>query len=137
MRKIQIPFEITATGHLVVTLEYQSRPLRLLLDTASGANVLSEKSASQLKLQQNSLESDVRGLGTSNYKKAALDSLNVSYRSRNIELTDLIAMDLSNVNPAGGDKGMDGLLGSPFFRAYNAVIDFSTKQLTIDAAASP
>jgi hypothetical protein len=32
---------------------------------------------------------------------------------------------------AGGDNIIHGLLGSPFFRKYQAVLDFGTNTLTI------
>ena len=40
-------------------------------------------------------------------------------------------MDLSHVEVAGGMKGVDGLLGSPFFRTHKVRIDFATNRLVL------
>ncbi|WP_409425252.1 MULTISPECIES: hypothetical protein [unclassified Pseudoalteromonas] len=47
------------------------------------------------------------------------------------ESTEFVSLNLDDVQPAGGDDIIHGLLGSPFFRKYQAVLDFGTDTLTI------
>jgi hypothetical protein len=128
---VAIPFEISPTGHQIVTLMYDEKPIRLILDTAAGANVISEKAAGKFNLKLMESGQKAAGLGTSGHAVEYVDPITVTAGTTKLRLQDLISLDLSHVEAAGEPAGIDGLLGSPFFRKYKAKIDFQEKQVII------
>jgi hypothetical protein len=110
---------------------YDEKPIRLILDTAAGANVVSQKAAAkfQLKLTDSGLKA--AGLGTSGHAVEDVDPITVAAGETKLRVQDLVSLDLSHVEAAGKPAGIDGLLGSPFFRKYKAKIDFEEKQVII------
>ena len=128
---LSIPFEISPTGHQIVTLQYKGKPIRMILDTAAGANVFSKKSTKKLRLKVKKTEEKAAGLGTRGHAMTRVDSLEVSSGKQKLSLDNLVSLDLSHTEAAGGKKAADGLLGSPFFQTYNAQIDFATNQLIL------
>lgn len=129
--ELSIPFELSATGHQIVTLSYGKDSIRMLLDTGAGANVFSQKAAKKLGLTVQESGDTVSGLGTKEHAMAHISPLIVASGDEKMILQHLVSMDLSHVEAAGGDKGIDGLLGSPFFREYKAKIDFEMNQVTL------
>lgn len=103
----------------------------MILDTAAGANVFSEKSAKRLKLTVKDKGEKAAGLGTQGHAMAEVSPIVVVSGEEQLTLRDLVSLNLSNVEAAGGKKGIDGLLGSPFFQTYKAQIDFTSNTLTI------
>ena len=57
------PFEISPTGHQVVTLQYNGKRIRMILDTAAGANVFSRKAAKKPEPTLKGSELQAAGLG--------------------------------------------------------------------------
>ncbi len=128
---LSIPFEISPTGHQVVTLMYGKKPIRMILDTAAGANVVSQKAAKKLELTVNDAGGKAAGLGTQGHAMARVSPIIVASGKKKLMLQNLVSMDLSHVKMAGGSKGIDGLLGSPFFQEYKAKIDFEMNRVTL------
>ncbi len=55
----------------------------------------------------------------------------VEFGSALFESPAFVSLNLDHVQVAGGEKGVHGLLGSPFFIQYQAVIDFSKNRLEL------
>ena len=137
---LHIPFTITTTGHLLVKLNCGDRELRMILDTGSGANVLTHKVANAITTvtqKAGKKKATAAGLGTQTQKVTMLTPVTVSYAKRSFVLDNLEATDLSNVQAAGGKQGIDGLLGSPFFRKYRVKIDYSKNELSFSVPLHP
>lgn len=130
--ELSIPFEISPTGHPVVTLMYGEKPIRMILDTAAGANVFSQKATTRLELTVKNSDEKAAGLGTQAYAMAEVSPIVVALGEKKLRLQDLITMDLSHVEVAGGGKGFDGLLGSPFFREFRVKIDFGNNTIALN-----
>lgn len=128
--EVSIPFTISPTGHQIVVLKHGDKDVRMILDSAAGANVLSLKAAYKLQLELKDSTETASGIGTKEHAMTSLSPLKVSYAEHDFMLNNLVAMDLTHVEIAGGEEGADGLLGSPFFRANKAKIDFKTNLLT-------
>lgn len=129
--EVLIPFEYSDTGHQIVVLEYRDETIRMILDTAAGANVFSEKSSQRLGLSLLESEETVSGLGTKEHAIEKIEPIEVTFGKSNLLLENMLSMDLSHVEAAGGSEGIDGLLGSPFFRNYKARLDFEARMLTL------
>ena len=128
--EISIPFIISSTGHPIVTLKHGKKTLRMIIDTAAGANILSVKSAKKLKLKLKPSSGKAAGLGTAGHAMSNLDPITVLFNKDTFTLYNLMSLNLSHVQIAGGKKGVDGLLGYPFFKANNASVDYKTNLLT-------
>ncbi|MEI6240269.1 MAG: aspartyl protease family protein [Planctomycetia bacterium] len=128
-RQLSIPFEISATGTPLVTVTCGKRTLRMIVDTAAEANVLTPAATAALGLAAQETSETAAGLGASSVAVSRLRSVALSVPTGTFDLEDLAVLDLSVVQEAGGEGGVDGLLGSPFFRQHDAQIDYATKQL--------
>lgn len=134
--EISIPFEITATGHQAVTLMYGEKKIRMILDTAAGANVFSREAIEKMGVETKDSLETVSGLGTAAQDTTEVPPLTLVYGETKLPIENAISIDLSHVKAAGGEEGLDGLLGSPFFKLYKAKIDFSTRKLVLSIDAS-
>ena len=76
-------------------------------------------------------EENAAGLGTADHEMGLIDVLKFELAGQLFESTEFVSLNLDHVQPAGGDNIIHGLLGSPFFRKYQAVLDFGTDTLTI------
>lgn len=135
---VQIPFTISETGHPLVMLTCGDRTLRMVLDTAAGANVLTPSVVKSLGSSveiTNKKAGKAAGLGTKGYSTMTLTPIQISSPKATFLLDDLVAIDLSHVQKAGGKEGIDGLLGAPFFRKNLAVIDYSKNVLSFRVSA--
>ena len=65
-----------------------------------------------------------------------IDVLKFELAGQLYESTEFVSLNLDHIQVAGGDKIIHGLLGSPFFRKYQAILDFSTNTLTISERLS-
>jgi hypothetical protein len=52
------------------------------------------------------------------------------------ESTQFLSLNRDHVKAAGGGNTIYGLLGSPFFRKYQAILNFGTHTLTISEPLS-
>lgn len=134
--EISIPFEITATGHQVVTLMYGQKKIRMILDTAAGGNVFSQETIEKLGVETKDSPEKAAGLGTAAHDMEEVPTLALVYGETKLLIENAFSMNLSHVKPAGGKEGVDGLLGSPFFILHKAKIDFSTRKLVLSIDAS-
>lgn len=75
-------------------------------------------------------EENAAGLGTSEHEMGLIEVLKFELAGQSLESTEFFSLNLDHVQVAGGDNIIHGLLGSPFFRKYQAVLDFGTNTLT-------
>ena len=116
-----IDFESGPRGHILVPGRINGSDTGVFaLDTGAGSNVIHPRFARQLGLD-NGETVDVNGAhSTTSGTKTELASLQVgSLRATDVEA---LIWDLSHVE--GPDMQLDGILGAPFLRQYDVMIDF-------------
>ncbi|WP_276755232.1 retropepsin-like aspartic protease [Pseudoalteromonas marina] len=105
--------------------------VNLILDTAAGASVLDRACIKKLGIQEELSEENAAGLGTAEHEMGLIDVVKFELAGQLYESTQFVSLDLDHVQAAGGGNSIHGLLGSPFFRKYQAILDFGTNTLTI------
>ena len=131
VKTTSLKFEVTETGHQIIQAKINGHKVNLILDTAAGASVLDRACIKKLGIQEKLSEENAAGLGTADHEMGLLDVLKFELAGQLYESTEFVSLNLDHVQPAGGDKIIHGLLGSPFFRKYQVVLDFGTDTLTI------
>lgn len=127
--KTVIEFEISETGHQIVEAKINGKLLRFILDTGAGASVLDRGCLSELGIEEKLNDENAAGLGTSDHAMGDIEVDSIEFGNALFESPDFVSLD--HVQVAGGEKGVHGLLGSPFFTQYQAVIDFSKNRLEL------
>jgi len=139
-KRIEIPFRITSSGHLVLDAAISNKKTRFVIDTAAAKSVIDAQEVDKLKIRKrkNSKNDKVSGLGTSNHTMERLPPFVIEIGRATITDSSFISLDLSHVKKAGGRGGLHGLLGSDFLRTYRAIINYekSLLSLTLSADAS-
>ena len=128
--KTVIEFEISETGHQIVEAKINGKLLRFILDTGAGTSVLDRGCLSELGIEEK-LNDNAAGLGTSDHAMGDREVDSIEFGNALFESPDFVSLNLDHVQVAGGEKGVHGLLGSPFFTQYQAVIDFSKNRLEL------
>ncbi|NWL16114.1 hypothetical protein FHG08_10470 [Pseudoalteromonas sp. Scap03] len=131
VKTTSLKFDVTETGHQIIQAKINGHKVNLILDTAAGASVLDRACIKKLGIQEKLSEENAAGLGTADHEMGLLDVLKFELAGQLYESTEFVSLNLDHVQPAGGDKIIHGLLGSPFFRKYQVVLDFGTDTLTI------
>jgi hypothetical protein len=126
-----IPFLISKTGHIIVKVKINNKDACLVIDTAAGASVIHTKQIKYLGLKAIKGNVQVKGLGTSSHAMKRLKVSEMTIGKKKYLMSSFIALDLSHVEQAGGDKGFHGLLGSPFLQKYGAIINYEEKTLSL------
>ena len=131
--RIAVPFEISKSGHQVVTVVSRGRTLRLMLDTGSSGNILTAAAADRLGLRATSDAGTASGLGSTSYRLRRLDApLVVDAEGARFEVNRMTSLDLIFAGDDAGEETFDGLLGSPFFLAHRVTIDFAARRIVFD-----
>ena len=131
VKTASLKFEVTETGHQIIQAKINEHKVNLILDTAAGASVLDRACIKKLGIEEVFSEENAAGLGTSEHEMGLIELLKFELAEQFFESTEFVSLNLDHVQPAGGDNIIHGLLGSPFFRKYQAVLDFGTNTLTI------
>ncbi|MDN3396576.1 MULTISPECIES: retropepsin-like aspartic protease [unclassified Pseudoalteromonas] len=131
VKTTSLKFEVTETGHQIIQVKINGHKVNLILDTAAGASVLDRACIKKLGIQEKLSEENAAGLGTADHEMGLIEVLKFELAGQLFESTEFVSLNLDHVQPAGGDNIIHGLLGSPFFRKYQAVLDFGTDTLTI------
>ncbi|KYL34778.1 hypothetical protein A2I98_09670 [Pseudoalteromonas agarivorans] len=131
-----LQFEVTETGHQIIQAKINGYTVRLILDTAAGASVLDRACINKLGIQEELSEENAAGLGTAKHEMGLIDVLKFELAGQLYESTEFVSLNLDHVQAAGGGDTIHGLLGSPFFRKYQALLDFGTNTLTISEPLS-
>ena len=136
VKTTSLKFEVTETGHQIIQAKINGHTVCLILDTAAGASVLDRACINKLGIQEKLSEENAAGLGTAKHEMGLIDVLKFELAGQLYESTEFVSLNLDHIQVAGGDKIIHGLLGSPFFRKYQAILDFSTNTLTISERLS-
>ena len=126
-----INFDISASGHQIITVKINNYPLRFILDTAAGSSVLDRACLSRLGISEVLSDENAAGLGTKDHAMGAIDVEAIQIGNTYFKSPAFISLDLDHVQVAGGEEGVHGLIGAPFFMQYDAVIDFSNNTLVL------
>ena len=131
VKTTSLKFEVTETGHQIIQAKINGHKVNLILDTAAGASVFDRGCIKKLGIQEKLSEENAAGLGTADHEMGLIEVLKFELAGQLFESTEFVSLNLDHVQVAGGDNIIHGLLGSPFFRKYQAVLDFGTDTLTI------
>ena len=129
--KTIIEFEISQTGHQIIEAKINGKSLRFILDSAAGSSVLDRACLIELGIEETLNVENAAGLGTSDHAMGDIEVHSIELGNALFESPDFVSLNLDHVQVAGGEKGVHGLLGSPFFIQYQAVIDFSKNRLEL------
>lgn len=132
-RRVEIPFIISNTGHLLIdALLNKNHKVKLILDTAAGANVIDAKAAKNLNLKTKDNKGLTgAGLGVSEQKMSFISVDQIQLGDAVYLNPEFMSIDLHHVMAAGGGSEIHGLLGAPFFKKYQAIIDYEKNMLSI------
>ncbi|MEL0646834.1 retropepsin-like aspartic protease [Pseudoalteromonas agarivorans] len=130
-KKAIIKFEMSQTGHQIVNAKINGKPLRLILDTAAGSSVLDKACLNDLNIKETLSDENAAGLGTSEHAIGNIEISEIELAGVVYKNPSFVSLNLDHVQVAGGEKGVHGLLGSPFFSQYKAVINFENHTLEI------
>ncbi|MDO7084406.1 aspartyl protease family protein [Pseudocolwellia sp. AS88] len=131
VKKTLLEFEISETGHQFVEAKINGKLLRFILDTAAGASVLDRACLSELGIEEKTNKENAGGLGTSDHEMGDIEVPAIELGGTLYENPSFISLNLEHVQVAGGEKGVHGLLGSPFLSKYKAVIDFGVNKIVL------
>jgi predicted aspartyl protease len=122
------PFNYIKGTHMVglpVTINGQG-PFEFVLDTGAGGTVITPKLANELKLNLNPFEGICRGIGgDAGGYLATLEQVSVG--GVNAEEHPVIVVDMEKISPKC-HLIPDGILGYPFLKQFEFVIDYPQKQ---------
>ncbi|MDC9497479.1 MULTISPECIES: retropepsin-like aspartic protease [unclassified Pseudoalteromonas] len=136
VKTTSLKFEVTETGHQIIQAKINGHTVCLILDTAAGASVLDRACINKLGIQEKLSEENAAGLGTAKHEMGLIDVFKFELAGQLYQSTEFVSLNLDHVQAAGGGDTIHGLLGSPFFRKYQARLDFSTNTLTISEPLS-
>jgi len=130
-KKAIIKFEMSETGHQIVNAKINGKPLRLILDTAAGSSVLDKSCLNDLNIIETLSDENAAGLGTSEHVMGNIVVSEIELAGVVYKNPSFVSLNLDHVQVAGGEEGVHGLLGSPFFSQHKCVIDFENHTLEL------
>ena len=137
-----VPLEIQAIEedgfHLMVKVEVNGIPARMLVDTGASRSVFDQERIGRFfeempDMAENQQKST--GLGTRDMQSQALYLNTLSIGELIIRKYPAVVLDMSHVNISYSELGMepiDGVLGSDILMKYGAVIDYGKRILRIN-----
>lgn len=126
-----LEFEVSDTGHQIVEAKINGKLLYFILDTAAGASVINRAYLAELGIHETISKECAAGLGTSEHEMGEIVVPGIELGGKLFEYQEFISLNLDHVQVVGGEKGIHGLLGSPFFTKHEAVIDFGTNRVAL------
>ncbi len=129
--RMTIPFSISKTGHMLVTVTINDKKARFVVDTAAGASVIHTKQIKFLGLKTTKGNAKVRGLGTSTHTMENVNIPIMTIGKTQYRNPFFVALDLSHVEIAGDKDGFHGLIGSPFLQKYAAIINYEERTISL------
>ncbi|MGJ1446216.1 aspartyl protease family protein [Sphingobacterium spiritivorum] len=132
---ISIPFtllNLQGDGyHIILEVEIFNRSFNMVLDTGASKTVLDKTTVISSGLAEKDLQStDIlsTGLGTNSMESFILHLPKLRIREWEIKKVDVAVLDLSSINYAYEQMGIDpviGVLGGDILTRYGAVIDYN------------
>jgi len=129
--RIAVPFVITRTGHILVTVKINDKDANFVVDTAAGVSVIHTKQIKTLDLKASKGNAQVTGLGTASYVMKNVNVPTMTIGGIEYQKPFFVALDLSHVELATGNKDLHGLLGSTFLQKYAAIINYEAKTISL------
>jgi len=131
-----VPFEIAATGHLIVEVSVNGQQAeRFLIDTAAGISLLDIASARRLGVEirpRHARGSKIAGLGGKGHKRLrGVDIDDLELGMAVIPSPEFYATDLSQLSKLLRAGQLIGILGSDFLRDHHGVVDYASQTLTL------
>jgi len=122
----------TGVGHCEVAGTLNGHPVRVLIDTGAASTVASLSRMREFGLQVQPLRRCGAGAGGGNLQVFQVDGGELRLGDVVPKLAVLLAMDLTHVNAALAQKGVDPvdvILGVDVFDAHAAIIDYGSTSL--------
>lgn len=126
---VGVPFT-NEQNHLFVDFEIEGKPVTFLLDSGAMTSIITPAASRELGLVVRESQAQVAGVGGGAKVEGQTKSKDCRFGDSEPVSMDLIVMDL----PSTGVK-IHGLIGSDFFRAHHAMLDYSGETLWLKAAA--
>lgn len=128
---VSIPFE--PLGSLIVVRgTVDGKPVRLVLDTCAGINLLTPDTAKSLGLQ-GGVAIPVGGAGETARSANLVFLKTLACGGQALGGQPAVVMEL----PAAGGKRADGILGMPFLSKFVVTIDYAAKTVSFRAPGAP
>ncbi|WP_420627279.1 aspartyl protease family protein [Candidatus Leptofilum sp.] len=128
----QIQLEKNAVGHLMLTINYDSKAFKVIVDTGASTTVLDIDLVRSLGFTAEKLDFSGGGLGTAQADVYQLPQRPFLIQDLPLGERQVIAMDIQYVNQAleGRDaEKVDGVLGSDILVSHHAIIDCKDNHL--------
>lgn len=135
---VDVPFRISRGIILIApTIHGSERPMNFILDSGSGASVLSKTTAKELGLTLAKGELVLKVDGPENAHRSETIHFNLGTSSGSIRFsTDPLVIDLSDESRTLGTP-IDGLIGIDFFEGRSIKIDFKRSRLHVSPVGRP
>ena len=128
----RVPLSRTGVGHFEVAGSLNDHLIRVLIDTGAASTIASLSRVREFGLQIEPLERCGAGAGGVNLQVFRVEGAELRLGDVVPKLATLLAMDLTHVNLALAQKGVDPvdvILGVDVFEAHEAVIDYGSASL--------
>jgi len=129
--RLSVPFSISRTGHIVIKADIKGKDAYFVVDTAAGASVINQKSIRYLGLKPGAtVRGGAKGLGTSSHATRQIAMPGITIQKVEYKNPYFVTMDLSHAEQAS-EKGLHGLIGSPFLQKHGAIINYEQKTISL------
>lgn len=124
---VTVPLERMTTSHLVVMVRINhSNPMRFVLDTGAGVNVVFPTLIEQLGLTPTDTGDTAGGVGGSGFAMQSVGISSLTLGEHEFQDKSIMVMDFSHLNDqfsAVGEDPVHGIIGSPWLIEHKGVID--------------
>lgn len=132
-RSYIVPFQIHASGHLIVSLKINGHDAKLVIDTGAGATVIDQHVSDAFEIKIQDSKNTVQAVGAGGQQMGVRQSQNnrLQMGDWQTENMRLMVMDLSHVVEALKASGQEvqGVIGADFLIKNRAQIDYASKTL--------
>ena len=128
----QIELEKNAVGHMMLTVIYDDKPFKVIVDTGASTTVLDIELVHSLGFSTKKLDLPGGGLGTAQADVYQLPQRPLAVQGLQVGERQLIAMDIQYVNAALESRQaekVNGVLGSDILVSHHAIIDCKNNHL--------
>ena len=135
--RVQVPFSYSRSGHLLITAKIGGKSACFIVDSGAQMSVIHSKQAKHLGLSLKKGSHSVGGVDGGVMSSSSVEVPSIRFERTNYKKPAFMAVDLSHVEPAAGNKKLCGLIGSDFLTKHGAIIDFRNKTLSLRRPAAP
>ncbi|HLT65490.1 MAG TPA: aspartyl protease family protein [Flavobacterium sp.] len=130
---VQVPFVITETNHLIISISINSIRARLLVDTGASASCLSYEMVKKLSISTSKFTLPMSSANALIEEPMQTDELLIQTQHWK-KHAKFIVIDLKTINDSLHpyiDKPIDGILGTDVLHQSKAVIDFRSNTIKL------